>query len=145
MYSVKEVSQISWLSWSALRFYEEKWLIKSIKRDSSSKHRLYNKNDVDTICAIACLSAMKMPIETMKKYMETLDFEKKDFVFQIDILKELYKKSLEEEKILKLRKIFIKKKIYFFENIEEFNENEAKELFEEIFILWEKLRKFWQK
>ncbi len=72
-YTVKEAAQISGLPGSTLRYYERIGLIKPIGRDESSKYRKYTENDINTIVALACLSATGFSLEDMRLYMHNFN------------------------------------------------------------------------
>jgi MerR family transcriptional regulator, copper efflux regulator len=56
------------LSEPTLRYYEDVGLIGPIARHSSSGHRRYREQDIDTLQALACLRAMGVGIEDMRTY-----------------------------------------------------------------------------
>ena len=68
LYTIREVAKLSGLPESTLRYYETIGLIHPIRRDSSSKHRVYNENDVNFAISIACLNATGMSLEDMRTY-----------------------------------------------------------------------------
>jgi DNA-binding transcriptional MerR regulator len=65
---IHEVSRRTGLSEPTLRYYEEVGLIGPIERDSSSRHRRYGEDDVETLQALACLRAMGVGIQDMRTY-----------------------------------------------------------------------------
>ena|ERR1700728_1370331 len=67
-FTIQDVSQRSGLSEPTLRYYEEVGLIGPIERDPSSRHRRYREEDLDSLQALACLRAMGVGIEDMRKY-----------------------------------------------------------------------------
>ena len=66
--TIQDVSRRSGLSEPTLRYYEEVGLIGPVARDSSSGHRRYRDEDLDTLQALACLRAMGVGIEDMRTY-----------------------------------------------------------------------------
>ena len=72
-YAIKEAAQISGLPESTLRYYEKIGLIEPISRDESSKYRIYTEADINTIVALACLSATGFSLEDMRQYMQNFD------------------------------------------------------------------------
>ena len=66
--TIQDVSRRSGLSGPTLRYYEEVGLIGPITRDTSSGHRRYRDQDLDTLQALACLRAMGMSIADMRTY-----------------------------------------------------------------------------
>ncbi len=59
-----------WFSESALRYYERIGLIDPVPRDSSSSHRRYAAETVDTLEALACLRSTGMSIDDMRAYLD---------------------------------------------------------------------------
>jgi MerR family copper efflux transcriptional regulator len=66
--TIQDAARRSGLSEPTLRYYEEVGLIGPIARDSSSGHRRYREQDIDTLQALACLRAMGVGIEDMRTY-----------------------------------------------------------------------------
>ena len=65
---IQDAARRSGLSEPTLRYYEDVGLIGPIARDSSSGHRRYREEDIDTLQALACLRAMGVGIEDMRIY-----------------------------------------------------------------------------
>jgi len=68
MLTIQETSRQSGLSEPTLRYYEDIGLIGPVARDESSGHRRYRESDLDTLHALACLRAMGVGIEDMRRY-----------------------------------------------------------------------------
>ena len=66
--TIQEASRRSGLSEPTLRYYEQVGLIGPIPRDTSSRHRRYRDEDLDTLQALACLRSMGVGIEDMRTY-----------------------------------------------------------------------------
>ncbi len=66
--TIRDISRRSGLSEPTLRYYEEVGLIGPIARDPSSGHRRYREKELDTLQALACLRAMGVGIEDMRRY-----------------------------------------------------------------------------
>jgi MerR family copper efflux transcriptional regulator len=67
-FSIQDVSRRSGLSGPTLRYYEEVGLIGPVARDSSSGHRRYRDEDLDTLQALACMRHLGVSIEEMRVY-----------------------------------------------------------------------------
>jgi MerR family transcriptional regulator, aldehyde-responsive regulator len=67
--SIQEVARRTGFSESALRYYERIGLIDPVPRDSSSSHRRYAVETVDTLEALACLRSTGMSIDDMRAYL----------------------------------------------------------------------------
>ena len=65
---IQDAARRSGLSEPTLRYYEDVGLIGPIARHSSSGHRRYREEDIDTLQALACLRAMGVGIEDMRTY-----------------------------------------------------------------------------
>jgi DNA-binding transcriptional MerR regulator len=73
-FTVQETAEMTGLSEHTLRYYERIGLLAPVKRESGSRHRRYTAIDLARIEALACLRAVGMPIEDMRRYSE-LSFE----------------------------------------------------------------------
>ncbi len=143
-YTIKEAARLSWLPESTLRYYETMWLIDFIKRGDSSKHRIYNDEDINIISAIACLNITGMSIEKMKEYLQAFDPNSEDHAVQLSILEEQKKKLAEEKKSLNLRIKYIEWKIKFWNLLNSWDQKWFDTVMSEIDILSKKLRFPWK-
>jgi DNA-binding transcriptional MerR regulator len=66
---IQEVARRTGFSESALRYYERVGLIDPVPRDSSSSHRRYAPETVETLEALACLRSTGMSIDDMRIYL----------------------------------------------------------------------------
>lgn len=66
-YTIKDVSKITGLSASNIRYYEKEGLIDGVKRNDANV-RIFTQNDVNWIDFLAKLKNMEMPINMMKQY-----------------------------------------------------------------------------
>ena len=67
---IQEVARRTGFSESALRYYERIGLIDPVPRDSSSSHRRYAAQTVETLEALACLRSTGMSIDDMRAYLD---------------------------------------------------------------------------
>lgn len=67
-YKIKQVSELTGLPASTLRYYEKEQLLTSVKRNESGV-RIYNEKDLDWISIISCLKATDMPISNIRKFV----------------------------------------------------------------------------
>src|SRR3954451_21541182 len=68
-YTIKEAAALTGLPASTLRYYESIGIIAPVSRGASSKHRVYDEDDLDQVTWIACLAATGMSVGDMKKYV----------------------------------------------------------------------------
>lgn len=68
-YKIKDVTKITGLSASALRFYENKGLLPKVKRNEAGV-RIYTEKDLDWISLIACYKDTQMPISEIKRFIK---------------------------------------------------------------------------
>ena len=68
MLSIKEVTEITGISASTLRYYESEQLLPHVKRDENGK-RLYDQEDLSWIDFITALRATGMPIAQIQEYV----------------------------------------------------------------------------
>ncbi|MCZ8517308.1 MerR family transcriptional regulator [Paenibacillus filicis] len=68
MISIKEVTEMTGISASTLRYYESERLLPYVKRDENGK-RLYDQEDLNWVHFITCLRSTGMPIAQIQKYV----------------------------------------------------------------------------
>ena len=66
-YSIKEAAALTGLPASTLRYYESIGVIAPVSRGASSKHRVYDEDDLDQVMWVACLAATGMSVSDMKQ------------------------------------------------------------------------------
>ncbi len=85
-YSIKEAATLTGLPASTLRYYESIGVISPISRGASSKHRVYDENDLDQLMWIACLAATGMSVSDMRQYVANGQLGPSAAGDQIDLL-----------------------------------------------------------
>lgn len=125
--TVQETAELTGMSEYNLRYYEKIGLISPVNRQSSSKHRRYRSEDIAKIETLACLRAVGMPIEQMRKYFE-LAKNGKDAAGELKAMLETQRTVL-QERMLQMQKNldYVDYKITFWSEIEAGNEEKAKE------------------
>ena len=67
-YTIRQVSELTGLSASALRFYEKEQLFPPVKRNEAGV-RVYQEQDLERISLITCLKNTDMPIRDIKEFV----------------------------------------------------------------------------
>ncbi|MDB5176720.1 MAG: hypothetical protein JWN75_388 [Candidatus Saccharibacteria bacterium] len=112
-YTINEVSKISGLPGSTLRYYEAIDIIHPIKRDESSKHRVYTDDDINLVISVSCLSATGMSIEDMREYLKNRDHGASAAQEQIDLLENQQHRLRDEAHYMELRQLYVDTKIEY--------------------------------
>ncbi len=68
-YTIKEAAALTGLPASTLRYYESIGVIAPISRGASSKHRVYDEDDLDQLMWVACLAATGLSVSDMRQYV----------------------------------------------------------------------------
>lgn len=68
MINIKEVSEVTGITASTLRYYESEGLLPHVKRDDNGK-RLYDEEDLEWVYFITALRATGMPIVQIQEYV----------------------------------------------------------------------------
>ncbi|WP_059049194.1 MerR family transcriptional regulator [Paenibacillus senegalimassiliensis] len=68
MMTIKEVTEITGLAASTLRYYEKEGLLPHVKRDGGGK-RLYDEEDLSWVQFVTALRATGMPVVQIQKYV----------------------------------------------------------------------------
>lgn len=127
-YTIQEVSKITGLPASTLRYYESVSIISPINRDNSSKHRKYSEKDVELIESIACLNAVNIPIKEIKHYLENLEEGMDAAAKQVKLFAE-HKQRLEDEmRAIKTRYDYVSIKLDFWKAVADSNKEKANKL-----------------
>jgi len=127
-YTIKEVSKLSGLPASTLRYYEGIGIIPSIKRDPSSKQRVYTQNNLDRIDTLACLHATGLSLDDMKTYMDNIGRGKAGIRGEIELLRSQAIRLEAESRYLKLRKQYVALKIQYWKATEVDDEKEMERI-----------------
>src|SRR5436190_14502740 len=117
LYTIREVARLSGLPESTLRYYETIGLIHPITRDASSKHRVYNEQDVNFVIAIACLNATGMSIEDMRTYLKNRSQGAQAAAEQVELLEAQKRRLAEEAHDLRLRQHYVDAKIAYWKAV----------------------------
>lgn len=68
MMTIKEVTEITGLAASTLRYYEKEGLLPHVKRDGGGK-RIYDEEDLSWVQFVTALRATGMPVVQIQKYV----------------------------------------------------------------------------
>ncbi len=116
-YTIKEVSNVTGLPASTLRYYENIGIIQPISRGLSSKQRVYSEDDLGVLDAIACLSATGMSIGDMRTYLANRHRGAEGAAEQIALLARQKKHLAQEMKILKVRQEYVQLKLDYWQAV----------------------------
>ena len=124
-YTNKEVSSLTGLPSSTLRYYESIGIVEPIRRGSSSKHRVYSEEDLSVLDAIACLSATGMSIGNMRAYMQNRNRGAEGADEQVELLTAQRRYLVAEAKLLKVRQQYVELKIDYWNAVADGDEAKA--------------------
>ena len=124
-YTIKEVSSLTGLPSSTLRYYESIGIVEPIRRGSSSKHRVYSEEDLSVLDAIACLSATGMSIGNMRAYMQNRNRGAEGADEQVELLTAQRRYLVAEAKLLKVRQQYVELKIDYWNAVADGDEAKA--------------------
>jgi len=139
-YTIKEVSKLSGLPESTLRYYETIGLIDSINRDSSSKHRVYSEDDLNIVIAVACLNATGMSIEDIRAYLGNRSLGRDAAKEQIKILENQEHHLEKEAHYLKLRRQYVTIKIEYWKAVDSKDKKKIEDMKEKAKSIAKKLK-----
>jgi DNA-binding transcriptional MerR regulator len=95
MYSVSQISQMSGLSASTLRFYEKEGIIPNITRNTSGR-RQYSDEDLLLLELVICLKDTGMMIEEIKQYTHLI-VQGNETIGQRRGILQAHKKNVEQQ------------------------------------------------
>lgn len=139
-YTIREVAKISGLPESTLRYYETIGLINPIKRDASSKYRVYSEDDVNLVVAIACLNVTGLSIDGMRNYLKNRDAGAAGAQGQISLLKEQERRLAEDAHFIQLRLKYIRYKVEFWQAIEAGDDERLGDISKKVYEIADKMK-----
>jgi len=118
MYTVKEAARITGLTEHAVRFYTDKGLVPSLRRNENNI-RLFDAESINWLYGVKCLKQSGMPLEAIKTYVD-LRLEGDSTVSQrCEIMKEQQKAALAQLEEAKRRVAHLEEKIALYQAIME--------------------------
>jgi DNA-binding transcriptional MerR regulator len=117
-YTIKEAAALTGLPASTLRYYESIGVIAPISRGASSKHRVYDEDDLDQLMWVACLAATGMSVSDMKKYVTNGQLEPSAAREQIELLAEQQRRLALEAKLVALRQRYVALKLDYWHAVD---------------------------
>ena len=120
-YSIKEAAALTGLPASTLRYYEQIGVIAPISRGASSKHRVYDEDDLDQLMWIACLAATGMSVRDMRQYVANGALGPSAAARQV----ELGERRAREAEQVALRQQYVRIKVDYWHAVEAGDEDRA--------------------
>ena len=117
-YTIKEAAALTGLPASTLRYYESIGVIAPISRGASSKHRVYDEDDLDQLMWVACLAATGMSVSDMRRYVANGQLGPSAAREQIELLGEQQRRLDLEAKHVKLRQRYVALKIDYWHAVD---------------------------
>ncbi|MBM0239611.1 MerR family transcriptional regulator [Micromonospora sp. ATA32] len=117
-YTIKEAAALTGLPASTLRYYESIGVIAPVSRGASSKHRVYDEDDLDQLMWVACLAATGMSVSDMRQYVANGQLGPSAAGEQIELLKEQEKRLADEAEQIALRTRYVRLKIDYWHAVQ---------------------------
>jgi DNA-binding transcriptional MerR regulator len=113
---------------STLRYYESIGVIAPISRDTSSRHRVYDEEDLDRLMAVACLAATGMSVSDMRRYVANAAIGAAAAGEQVGLLAAQEQRLAVEAEHIALRQRYVRLKIDYWHAVETGDPARADEL-----------------
>ena len=136
-YSIKEAAALSGLPASTLRYYESIGVISPVSRGASSKHRVYDEQDLDQVMWVACLAATGMSVSDMRQYVANGAQGATAAHEQVKLLQGQREHLTREAELIELRRQYVDLKIHYWQAVEAGDDARAKRLSDEARALGE--------
>ena len=124
-YTIKEAAALTGLPASTLRYYESIGVISPISRGASSKHRVYDEDDLDQLMWVACLAATGLSVSDMKRYVANGQLGPEAAPDQIALLSAQEDRLRLEAEHLALRQRYVRLKIDYWHAVDAGDEERA--------------------
>ncbi len=130
-YSIKEAATLSGLPASTLRYYESVGVISPVSRGASSRHRVYDEQDLDQVMWVACLAATGMSVSDMRQYVANGALGATAASEQVELLKGQHEHLTREAELIEMRRRYVELKISYWQAVEAGDEARAEGLAED--------------
>ncbi|MCW2780437.1 MAG: MerR family transcriptional regulator [Marmoricola sp.] len=117
-YTIKEAAALTGLPASTLRYYETIGVISPIGRGASSKHRVYDEDDLDQLMWVACLAATGMSISDMRTYVANGRLGPDVAADQIELLANQAERLAAEAEQVALRQRYVGLKVSYWQAVQ---------------------------
>ena len=124
-YSIKEAAALTGLPASTLRYYEQIGVIAPISRGASSKHRVYDEDDLDQLMWIACLAATGMSVRDMRQYVANGALGPAAAARQVELLSAQAERLAREAEQVALRQQYVRIKVDYWHAVEAGDDDRA--------------------
>jgi DNA-binding transcriptional MerR regulator len=124
-YTIKEAAALTGLPASTLRYYESIGVVPPISRGASSKHRVYDEDDLDQLMWVACLAATGMSVSDMRQYVANGVLGPSAAAQQIELLAAQQHRLAAEAEHLALRQRYVRLKIAYWQAVEAGDDDRA--------------------
>ncbi|MFE4423469.1 MerR family transcriptional regulator [Streptomyces sp. NPDC056817] len=140
-YTIKEVAVLTGLPASTLRYYESIGVIAPVSRGASSKHRIYDEDDLGQLMWIACLAATGMSVSDMRQYVANGQLGPSAAGEQIELLTEQERRLALEAEHIALRQRYVRLKIDYWRAVQAGDDARAEKLSTEARSLADELKR----
>lgn len=117
-YTIKEAAALTGLPASTLRYYESIGVIAPVSRGESSRHRVYDEDDLDQLMWVACLAATGLSVADMRQYVANGRLGPSAAGQQIELLEAQERRLELEAQQLVLRQRYVRLKIDYWRAVQ---------------------------
>jgi DNA-binding transcriptional MerR regulator len=117
-YTITEAAALTGLPASTLRYYESIGVIAPVSRRATSKHRVYDEDDLDQLMWVACLAATGMSVSDMRRYVANGLLGPSAAGEQIELLAEQERRLALEAEHFALRQRYVRLKLDYWRAVE---------------------------
>ncbi|MGW4047336.1 MerR family transcriptional regulator [Streptomyces sp. NPDC004721] len=136
-YTIKEVAVLTGLPASTLRYYGSA----PISRGASSKHRIYDEDDLGQLMWVACLAATGMSVSDMRQYVANGQLGPSAAGEKIELLAEQERRLALEAEQIALRQRYVRLKIDYWRAVQAGDDARAEMLSAEARSLADELKR----
>lgn len=140
-YTIREAASLTGLPASTLRYYESIGVVAPVSRGQTSKHRVYDEDDLDQLMWVACLAATGMSVSDMRQYVANGKLGPTAARDQVDLLTAQEQRLALEAEQLVLRQRYVRLKISYWRAIEAGDDARAELLSGQARVLADELKR----
>lgn len=117
MYTMKEVSKLTGLSYDTLKFYCNEGLIPNVKRNSRN-YRVFDDQDIAWISSVLCLRKCGMSLKAMKEFLDLCLEGEQTIPRRLEILGQVEKDLEERRRHIDESIAYVYKKMAYYHDVQ---------------------------
>jgi DNA-binding transcriptional MerR regulator len=140
LFSINQAARSCGLPESRLRYYEQIGVIPPVRRDPDNGYRVYTREDLDLLDAVACLCGLGMQVADMREYLANAKLDSSAAAMLAELMEAQRDRLAQEAEALAVRRHYVDLKVAFWQAVAAGDDAEASRIAAEAHPLSEAIR-----